>query len=83
MKGLANLHNALVKIHHTLKPHLLYQPENQCIPRKTELKANLTVSKVRTLSNLDNITIRIADIAADLAILRDRRRDKLRTPALP
>ena len=41
----------------------------------------LTVGKVGALSDLDNITIRIAHVAADLAVLGDRLRDELGSPS--
>src|SRR5271169_558183 len=34
----------------------------------------LTVREIGALSNLDNVTVRIADVAADLAVLGDRLR---------
>ena len=37
----------------------------------------LTVGEIRALSDFDNVTVRIADVAADLAVLGDRRRDEL------
>src|ERR1700758_4539923 len=42
-----------------------------------------TVRKVGALSNLDNISVRIADVAARLAVLGDRLRDELRSSAFP
>ncbi len=43
----------------------------------------LTVCKVCALSDLDNISVRVADIAARLAVLRDRLRDELRSSTFP
>jgi hypothetical protein len=43
----------------------------------------LTVGEIRTLSDFDNVTVRIADVAADLAILGNRPRDELRPSAFP
>ena len=43
----------------------------------------LTVGKVGALSDLDNITVRIADVAADLAVLGDRLCDELGSSAFP
>jgi hypothetical protein len=43
----------------------------------------LTVGDSRALSDLDDIAVRIADIAADLAILWDRLRDELRSSTFP
>lgn len=43
----------------------------------------LAVSKIGALSDLDDIAIRIADVASDLAVLGDRRRDELGSPTLP
>src|SRR6202142_256648 len=40
------------------------------------LSLALTVRKVGALSDLDNVTVRIADVAANLAVLRDRLGDK-------
>ena len=45
--------------------------------------AALTVSKVGALSDLDNITVRVADVAADLAILGDRLRNELGASTFP
>ena len=42
-----------------------------------------TVGKVRALSNLDDVAVRIADVAADLAVLGDRRRDELGSSTFP
>jgi hypothetical protein len=42
-----------------------------------------TVRLVGALSDLDDITVRIADVAADLAVLGDWRRDELRSSTLP
>ena len=52
---------------------------HSCIPTGRAL----TVSKVGALSDLDNITVRIADVAADLAVLGDRLRDELRSSTFP
>ena len=38
---------------------------------------------VNGLSDLDDITVRIPDIAANLAVLGDRLCDELRTPTFP
>ena len=43
----------------------------------------LTLSEVGALSDLDNVTVRIAHVAADLAVLGDRLRDELGSPAFP
>src|SRR5579871_3550593 len=43
----------------------------------------LTVGKIGTLSDLDNVTVRIADVAANLAVFGNRRRDELSSPAFP
>jgi hypothetical protein len=42
-----------------------------------------TVLEVGALSDLDNISVRIADVAARLAVLGDRCRDELRSSAFP
>jgi len=42
-----------------------------------------TVRLVGALSDLDDITVRITDVAADLAVLGDWRRDELRSSTLP
>lgn len=42
-----------------------------------------TVSEICALSHLDNITVRIADIAAYLSVLGNWLRDELRSPAFP
>ena len=41
------------------------------------------VRKISALSDLDKISVRIADVAAYLAVLRNRLRDELRSPAFP
>src|SRR5580700_4938867 len=43
----------------------------------------LTVDQVRALSDLDNVAIRIADVAANLAILRYWLRDELGSSTFP
>ena len=43
----------------------------------------LTVGDVGALSDFDNITVRIADIAAYLAVLGYRFRDELRSSTFP
>ena len=43
----------------------------------------LTVRELGALSDLDNIAVRIANVAAYLAILRDRLRDELRSSTFP
>jgi hypothetical protein len=43
----------------------------------------LTVSDVGALSDLDNIAVRIADVAAYLAVLGDRLRDELGSSTFP
>src|ERR1700735_2166282 len=45
--------------------------------------AVLTVRDGSALSDLDNIAVRIADVAADLAVLGDRLRDELRSATFP
>src|ERR1700723_2144204 len=41
------------------------------------------VLKVGALSDLDNVAVRIADVAANLAVLGNRRREELGSPAFP
>jgi hypothetical protein len=43
----------------------------------------LTVREISALSDFDNVTVRIADVAADLAVLGYWRRDELRSSTLP
>ena len=43
----------------------------------------LTVNKVGALSDLDNVTVRIADVAAYLAVLGDRLGDEFGPSTLP
>jgi hypothetical protein len=43
----------------------------------------LTVFELGALSDLDNVTVRITDIAANLALLFHRLRDELGSPTLP
>src|SRR5271154_4169084 len=43
----------------------------------------LTVREIGALSDLDDITVRIADVAANLAILGDRRGDELSSATFP
>ena len=43
----------------------------------------LTILEIGALSDLDNITVRIADVAARLAVLGDRLRDELRSSTFP
>ena len=43
----------------------------------------LTVDLVRALSDLDDIAVRIADVAANLAVLGDRLRDELGSSTFP
>src|ERR1700724_2096409 len=43
----------------------------------------LTVCEVCALPDLDNISVRIADVAARLAVLGDRLRDELRSSTFP
>ena len=43
----------------------------------------LTVCEVCALSDLDNISVRIADVAANLAVLGNRLRDELGPSTLP
>ncbi len=53
------------------------------LPGRAFMGRALTVSEVCALSDLDNISVRIADVAPGLAVLGDRRRDELRSPAFP
>src|SRR5580704_5627612 len=43
----------------------------------------LTVFEGRALSDLDDVTVRVADVAANLAVLGNRRREELGSPAFP
>ena len=43
----------------------------------------LTVLEIGALSDLDDVSVWIADVAAYLAVLGDRFRDELRSPAFP
>src|ERR1700688_1173487 len=43
----------------------------------------LTVLELGALSDLDNVTVRVADVAANLAVLGNRRREELGSPAFP
>src|ERR1700761_9031551 len=58
----------------------------QALPRTRKhsyRKVRSTVLEVGALSNLDEISVRVADIAARLAVLGDRLRDELRTATFP
>jgi hypothetical protein len=56
----------------------------QEISKKTDHPSRAsTVCEVCALSDLDNISVRIADVAARLAVLGDRLRDELRSSTLP
>ena len=46
-------------------------------------RTTLTVRQVGALSDLDNVTVRVADVAARLAVLGDRRRDELGPSTFP
>jgi len=43
----------------------------------------LTVGEIGALSDFDNVTVRIADVAADFAVLGDRLGDELRSSTFP
>ena len=43
----------------------------------------LTVCEISALSDFDNVTVKIADVASDLAVLGDRSRDELRSATFP
>ena len=43
----------------------------------------LTIREIGALSDLDNITVRIADVAANLAVLGNRLRDELGSSTFP
>ena len=43
----------------------------------------LTVGEIGALSDLDNVTVRIADVAANLAVLGDRLGDELGSSTFP
>jgi hypothetical protein len=43
----------------------------------------LTVGEIGTLSDFDNVTVRIADVAANLAVLGDRLGDELGASTFP
>src|ERR1700688_3319109 len=47
------------------------------------LNRALTVLELGALSDLDNITVRIADVAANLAVLGNRFRDELGSSTFP
>ena len=49
----------------------------------SQLGRALTVGEIGALSDLDNVTVRIADVATYLAVLGDRRRDELRASTFP
>jgi len=51
-------------------------------PASCPLQA-LAVLEAGALSDLDNVTVRIADVAANLAVLGDRSREKLGSPTFP
>jgi hypothetical protein len=56
----------------------------QEVSKKTDHPGRaLTVCEVCALSDLDNISVRIADVAARLAVLGDRLRDELRSSTFP
>jgi hypothetical protein len=42
-----------------------------------------TVREIGALTNLDDVAVRIADVAADLAVLGDRLRNELGSSTLP
>jgi hypothetical protein len=77
---------------HCLKPHLVRSTFESCPADAIEESGfksashpdrALTVRKVRTLSDLDNITVRIADVAANLAVFGYRLRDELGSSTAP
>ena len=51
--------------------------------RAPALGRALTVLELGALSDLDNVTVRIADVAARLAVLRDRLGDELGSSTFP
>src|SRR5579862_3227143 len=51
--------------------------------RFVELRRALTVLEGGALSDLDNVAVRIADVAADLPVLGNRRGEKLGSPTFP
>ena len=59
------------------------EAERELFRRAAPEGRELSVSKVCALSDLDNISIRVADVAARLAVLWDRRRDELRSSTRP
>ena len=61
-----------------LLDHVVGRARLSAVPRPP-----LTVRQVGALSNLDNVSVRIADVAAYLAVLGDRLREELRSSAFP
>src|SRR5579859_6312453 len=75
----------------TLKPSVFDVGAVMCVvslgsygaPFDVRLRRALTVLEGCALSDLDNVTVRIADVAANLAVLGNRRREELGSPAFP
>jgi len=57
----------------------------RCYPmgRSSHPARVLTVGEVSALSDLDNVTVRVADVAAYLPVLGDRLRDELGSSTFP
>src|SRR5580700_1416587 len=66
----------------TLQPE---RPHENIRNRKSESHPGraLSVLELGALSDLDDIAVRVADVAADLAVLGNRRREELGSPAFP
>src|ERR1700722_4333385 len=65
---------------------LLSMPESRtrAVPIQSLLRGRASaVCEVGALSDLDNISVRIADVAARLAVFGDRLRDELRSSTFP
>ena len=57
--------------------------DDQAQNRHPVSRRTLTVREIGALSDLDNVTVRIADVAANLAVLGYRLRDELGSSTFP
>ncbi len=60
-----------------------HAPESVTFKSASRPCRQLTVDLVGALSDLDDVAVRIADVAADLAVLGDRRREELGSTTFP
>jgi hypothetical protein len=80
---LAKSGHGLRGYHHHHEDQEVHRPKHKRLNPRSPPGRPLTVREIGALSDLDNITVRIADVATNLAVFGNRFREELGTSTFP